>query len=201
VGMTMIFTVTMMIGMPALTKFIGISPEVGGAWLGGTIDSTGAVVAAGALLGENAEKVAAVVKMIQNILIGFMAFVGAVLWVTKVDQSEGGPKPSLMEIWYRFPKFILGFVLASLIFSFILMPVLGGDEVAAILEQTKTFRGWFFCLAFVSIGLESNFKDLASQLVGGKPIILYIIGQSFNIILTLFAAWLAFGGILFEKVF
>jgi uncharacterized integral membrane protein (TIGR00698 family) len=201
VGMTMIFTVTMMIGMPALTKFIGISPEVGGAWLGGTIDSTGAVVAAGALLGENAEKVAAVVKMIQNILIGFMAFVVAVLWVTKVDQSEGGPKPSLMEIWYRFPKFILGFVLASLIFSFILMPVLGGDEVAAILEQTKTFRGWFFCLAFVSIGLESNFKDLASQLVGGKPIILYIIGQSFNIILTLFAAWLAFGGILFEKVF
>ena len=79
--------------------------------------------------------------------------------------------------------------------------VLGGDEVAAILKQTKTFRGWFFCLAFVSIGLESNFKDLASQLVGGKPIILYIIGQSFNIFLTLFAAWLAFGGILFEKVF
>jgi uncharacterized integral membrane protein (TIGR00698 family) len=201
VGMTMIFTVTMMIGMPALTKFIGISPEVGGAWLGGTIDSTGAVVAAGALLGENAEKVAAVVKMIQNILIGFMAFVVAVLWVTKVDRSENGPKPSLMEIWYRFPKFILGFVLASLIFSFILMPVLGGDEVAAILKQTKTLRGWFFCLAFVSIGLESNFKDLASQLVGGKPIILYIVGQSFNIILTLFAAWLAFGGILFEKVF
>ena len=63
VGMTMIFTVTMMIGMPALAKFIGISPEVGGAWLGGTIDSTGAVVAAGALLGENAEKVAAVVKL------------------------------------------------------------------------------------------------------------------------------------------
>jgi len=201
VGMTMIFTVTMMIAMPALTKFIGISPEVGGAWLGGTIDSTGAVVAAGALLGENAEKVAAVVKMIQNILIGFMAFVVAVLWVTKVDQSESGQKPSLMEIWYRFPKFILGFVLASLIFSFILMPVLGGDKVAAILEQTKTFRGWFFCLAFVSIGLESNFKDLASQLIGGKPIILYIVGQSFNICLTLFAAWLAFGGILFEKVF
>jgi len=201
VGMTMIFTVTMMIGMPALTKFMGISPEVGGAWLGGTIDSTGAVVAAGALLGENAEKVAAVVKMIQNILIGFMAFVVAVLWVAKVDRSEDGPKPSLMEIWYRFPKFILGFVLASLIFSFVLMPVLGGDEVAAILEQTKIFRGWFFCIAFVSIGLESNFKDLASQLVGGKPIILYIVGQSFNIVLTLFAAWLAFGGILFEKVF
>ncbi len=201
VGMTMIFTVIMMIGMPALAKLMGISPAVGGAWLGGTIDSTGAVVASGALLGENAEKVAAVVKMIQNILIGFVAFVVAVAWVTKVDRDPNAPKPSLMEVWYRFPKFILGFVLASVVFSFLLLPLLGENDVAAILKQTKVFRGWFFCLAFVSIGLESNFKELAGQMVGGKPIILYIVGQSFNIVLTLFAAWLAFGGILFDKVF
>ncbi|HSN55229.1 MAG TPA: hypothetical protein VLT32_11170, partial [Candidatus Sulfomarinibacteraceae bacterium] len=62
---------------------------------------------------------------------------------------------------------------------------------------SKVLRGWLFCLAFVAIGLESNFKELASQLVGGKPIILYIVGQSFNILLTLLAAWLVFGGILF----
>jgi len=201
VGMTMIFTVLMMIAMPALAKYMGIPPEVGGAWLGGTIDSTGAVVASGALLGENAEKVAAVVKMVQNVLIGFVAFVVAILWVTKVDRDPDAPKPNFMEIWYRFPKFILGFVLASVVFSFILMPLLGSEQVSSILNQTKVFRGWFFCLAFVSIGLESNFKDLASQMVGGKPIFLYIVGQSFNIILTLFAAWLAFGGILFDKVF
>ena len=200
VGMTMIFTVIMMVGMPALAKAIGLSPAIGGAWLGGTIDSTGAVVASGAFLGPDAEKVAAVVKMIQNVLIGFVAFVVAVAWVTKVDRDPDAPRPSLMEIWYRFPKFILGFVLASVVFSFILMPLLGGDGVSSILNQTKVFRGWFFCLAFVSIGLESNFRDLAGQLVGGKPIILYIIGQSFNIFLTLFAAWLAFGGILFAEV-
>lgn len=201
VGMTMIFTVLMMIAMPALAKAMGIDPAVGGAWLGGTIDSTGAVVAAGALLGEHAEKVAAVVKMIQNILIGAVAFAVAWLWVTRVDRIDGEAKPSLMEVWYRFPKFILGFVLASIVFSFILLPAMGDDAVAGILSQTKVFRGWFFCLAFVSIGLESNFRDLANQLVGGKPIILYVIGQSFNILLTLLAAWLAFGGILFEKVF
>ncbi len=202
VGMTMIFTVLMMIGMPALAKFIGLTPAVGGAWLGGTIDSTGAVVASGALLGENAEKVAAVVKMIQNVLIGFVAFVVAVLWVTRIDQ-DGDKERSVgpMEIWYRFPKFILGFLAASLIFSFILMPTLGSDGVSDILNLTKSFRGWFFALAFVSIGLESNFKELAGQMVGGKPIILYVIGQSFNIILTLFVAWLAFGGVLFDKVF
>lgn len=56
----------------------------------------------------------------------------------------------------------------------------------------KVWFGLFFCLAFISIGLESNFRDLASQLVGGKPIILYVIGQSFNLALTLFIAWIAF---------
>lgn len=199
VGMTMIFTVLMMIGMPALSKAVGLDPAIGGAWLGGTIDSTGAVVAAGAFLGENAEKVAAVVKMIQNILIGLVAFVVAILWVSKVDRDPDAPRPTLMEIWYRFPKFIVGFVLASVVFSFIMTPALGTENVSSILNLSKIFRGWFFALAFVSIGLESNFKDLAGQLVGGKPIILYIIGQSFNIFLTLFAAWLAFGGVLFEK--
>lgn len=200
VGMTMIFTVLMMIGMPALSAAVGLDPAIGGAWLGGTIDSTGAVIAAGEVLGEDAEKIAAVVKMIQNILIGIIAFVVALLWVTRIERDPNAPRPSLMEIWYRFPKFILGFVVASLVFSFILMPTLGADGVGEILDQSKVFRKWFFCLAFVSIGLESNFKDLGKQLVGGKPIVLYIIGQSFNIVLTLFFAWLAFGGILFPPV-
>ncbi len=201
VGMTMIFTVVMMVVMPALAKFVGMDPAVAGGWLGGTIDSTGAVVASGALLGEQAEKVAAVVKMVQNVLIGVVAFVVAVFWVTKVDRDPDAPRPSLMEIWYRFPKFILGFAGMSLVFSFLLIPTLGGDDVSAALDVSKKLRGWMFCLAFVSIGLESNFKDLWGQLVGGKPIVLYLVGQSFNIVLTLFAAWLAFGGILFAKAF
>ncbi len=197
VGMTMIFTVLMMIVMPPLCLALGIPSAVAGGWLGGTIDSTGAVVAAGAFLGPTAEKVAAVVKMIQNVLIGLVAFLVALYWVAKVDRDPGAPRPSLMEIWYRFPKFILGFAAASVVFSFVLMPTLGHEEVSSVLGVSKTFRGWFFCLAFVSIGLESNFKELASQLVGGKPIYLYIVGQSFNLILTLLMAWIAFGGILF----
>ena len=198
VGMTMIFTVLMMIAMPALARVIGLPPAVGGAWLGGTIDSTGAVVAAGAFLGEDAERVAAVVKMIQNVLIGIVGFFVALAWVTRIERDPTAPRPSLMEIWHRFPKFIVGFVVASVVFSFILMPVLGSDGVSEILNHSKVFRGWFFCLAFVAIGLESNFKDLGSQLVGGKAIILYVVGQSFNILLTLLVAWLAFGGVLFE---
>ncbi len=199
VGMTLIFTVIMMFFMPLGIKMLGMNHILGAAWMGGTIDSTGAVVAAGSVLGPEAEQVAAVVKMIQNVLIGLMAFIIAVYWVTSVDRKPGGPRPDIMEIWYRFPKFVLGFVAASLLFSFVVIPMMHGDgsaveavENAFINPITKTLRGWFFCLAFVSIGLESNFRDLTERMEGGKPMFLYVVGQSFNLGLTLLVAFMAF---------
>jgi len=196
VGMTLIFTVLMMFFMPLAIKAIGMHHILGAAWMGGTIDSTGAVVAAGSMLGPAAEKVAAVVKMIQNVLIGLLAFVIAVYWVTSVERTPGGPRPSIMEIWYRFPKFVIGFVAASILFSFAVVPAMNGDftlvESSFIKPVTKVLRGWFFCLAFTSIGLESNFRDLASRMEGGKPLNLYIVGQSFNLVLTLLVAYFAF---------
>ena len=65
-------------------------------------------------------------------------------------------------------------------------------ESGIIKAVTNPLRGWFFCLAFVSIGLESNFRELAKQMEGGKPLILYVVGQTFNLILTLVMAWVAF---------
>jgi uncharacterized integral membrane protein (TIGR00698 family) len=196
VGMTLIFTVLMMFFMPLAIKYLGMNHILGAAWMGGTIDSTGAVVAAGSMLGPEAEQVAAVVKMIQNVLIGLLAFAVAIYWVTSVERVPGSPRPDAMEIWYRFPKFVLGFVAASLFFSFVVVPSMSGDvaavESTVINPVTKTLRGWFFCLAFTSIGLESNFKDLAGRMEGGKPMLLYVVGQSFNLVLTLFIAYLAF---------
>ncbi len=199
--MTLIFTVLMMIFMPMFIHAVGIGEILGGAWMGGTIDSTGAVVAAGAFLGPQAETVAAVVKMIQNILIGVVAFFVALFWITLVERDPDAPRPGLMQIWVRFPKFIVGFVTASILFSFVLVPLFAslfeGDglklvESGVIKAVTNPLRGWFFCLAFVSIGLESNFNELAKQMEGGKPMVLYAVGQSFNLILTLAVAWLAF---------
>ncbi len=199
VGMSLIFTVAMMIVMPLGIRWAGMDPVVGAAWIGDTIDATGAVVAAGALLGEQAEQIAAVVKMIQNMLIGVVAFLVAVFWVTRVE-ATGERRPEAMEIWYRLPKIIIGFVAASLLFSFVLAPSLGEARVAEALDLTSDVRGWLFCLAFVSIGLESNLRDLARHTSGGKPIQLYLTGQAFNVVLTLAAAYLAFGGILFDRV-
>ncbi|XOV93017.1 MAG: YeiH family protein [Bacteroidota bacterium] len=199
IGLSMVFTSIMMVAMPAIIKAVGMPEVLGGAWLGGTIDATGAVVAAGAFLGDQALNVAATIKMIQNILIGVIAFAIAVYWTAKVDKTPG-EKVSANEIWIRFPKFILGFIGASLVFSF-LQQYMQADVANDLIEggvygYTKGVRGWLFCLAFTSIGLSTNFKELSSQFSGGKPLILYLCGQLFNLALTLLMAW-----IMFYKIF
>lgn len=194
IGMSLSFTVVMMILLPALIKAVGMSDVLGGAWLGGTIDATGAVAAAGATLGDRALEVAATVKMIQNILIGVSAFGIATYWVTKVEADPNADRPDVMEIWRRFPKFVIGFVIASLLFSILHSTLHGGPELVdgMIKGSTKTFRGWFFCLAFVCIGLETSFRELLPYFRGGKPVVLYVCGQSLNLVLTLLMAWLMF---------
>jgi uncharacterized membrane protein YadS len=197
VGQTLVFTVLMMVGMPALVRALGMGELIGGAWIGGTVDSTGAVPAAGEMVGPLALEAAVTIKMIQNILIGIIAFVVATLWVTRVERKPGSEKPSFWEIWFRMPKFIVGFLVASLVFSFILTPAIGGDGVSGVLKFSKVFRSEFFALAFVSIGLHSNFRELGKYFKKGKPLHLYWVGQIFNIGLTLLIAWLLLGGVLF----
>ena len=205
IGMSLSFTVVMMVVLPIVIKVIGLDEYVGGAWLGGTIDSTGAVAAAGATLGKKALDVAATVKMIQNILIGVSAFGIATYWVTQVESSEDAnsqKRPGLSEIWIRFPKFILGFVAASILFSILHASLADGPALVTevIKGSSKVFRGWLFCLAFISIGLDTRFVELAKYVKGGKPVMLYVCGQTLNLILTLLMAWLMFGVIFKESL-
>ena len=196
VGLSLVFTSVMMVLMPAFIKAVGMPHVLGGAWMGGTIDATGAVAAAGAFLSDRALYVAATIKMIQNVLIGVIAFGVALYWCAKVECVEG-QQVRWMEIWHRFPKFVLGFIVASIFFS-LLYQTMGKDVGYVLIDQgairgfTKIFRGWFFCLAFTSIGLATNFRELKEYFKGGKPLILYICGQSLNLCLTLLMAYIMF---------
>ena len=126
-----------------------------------------------------------------------MAFCVAMYWVLRVEREEGGAKPSAAEIWRRFPKFVLGFLTASIVFSALYSALVDGQKIVdAVLGSTKTLRGWFFCLAFVSIGLDTNFAELGRYFKGGKPLVLYVCGQTLNWCLTL-----AMAGLMFEVVF
>ncbi|MCG8688059.1 MAG: YeiH family protein [Desulfobacterales bacterium] len=196
IGLSLIFTSIMMIVMPAVIKATGMPYILGGAWMGGTIDATGAVAAAGAFLSESALYVAATIKMIQNVLIGVTAFGIAIYWTMKVEANKG-QQVGWMEVWHRFPKFVLGFLAASIFFSF-LYTQMGDDAGFTMIDNgvlrgfTRICRDWFFCFSFAAIGLATNFRELAHHFKGGKPLILYACGQGFNLTLTLVMAYIMF---------
>jgi uncharacterized integral membrane protein (TIGR00698 family) len=192
-SITLICAVPMLVLMPLAAKKFGMPDVVAGAWLGGTLDTSGSVVAAGALISEVAMKIGVIVKMSQNVLIGFAAFILSVIWTfKKAAEIPGGEKPSAMEIWFRFPKFVLGFMIASVVFSFFLT----GASVNAVKGPLNALRTLWFALAFTSIGLETRFADLL-ELGGGKPAAAFLVAQGVNVIWTLILAYLIFGGIFF----
>lgn len=197
ISISIIFTILMMVFEPMIIKAVGMSNLMGGALIGGTVDSTGAVVLAGNALGPEGEQAAVLVKSIQNILIGFIAFFTALFFATKVDKDQT-KKVGAGEIWKRFPKFIIGFFVASIVASFIIQPLAGGDEVKAINSVLSQYKNWAFVLAFTSIGLDTNFREIVKQMHGGKVLWLYVIGQLFNIVLTFLIVWLLLSGVIFE---
>jgi uncharacterized integral membrane protein (TIGR00698 family) len=188
ISLVLICAIPMMIVMPYIAGWLGLSQEVTGAWLGGSIDTTGAVVASGTLVGEEALKISTIVKFSQNVLLGIAAFAISVYWTwSKKAADNETEKPTLRVIWERFPKFVLGFIGASLLFSF----VLNRETVSEVKDGLKNLQSVWFVLAFTSIGLETKFSDL---LKGGnrKPVYAFLVAQLFNVIVTLVVAYLLF---------
>lgn len=188
ISLVLIIAIPMMIFLPIIARWMGLSDIVTGAWLGGTIDTTGAVVAAGTIAGETGLKYATIVKFSQNVLLGLAAFAISIFWAyRKKDNGEKGEHVPVRIIWDRFPKFVLGFILASLVFSFILSP----ETAHASGKVIKSFSTFWFNLAFISIGLETRFSDFR-HMESKKPFYSFIIAQTFNIIFTLGVSWLLF---------
>lgn len=177
-----IFTaLPMMVLMPFLANLMGLPPDVAGAWIGGNIDTTAAVVGAGTIHGEQTANIAAVIKMTQNALIGVVAFALAFYFTTKVEK---GSKPSASVIWQRFPKFVLGFVLTSALATL-------GFFAPVDLIVIKALQKWAFALAFVCIGLEVSLRDFKS--LNGKPTVVFLTATVFNTLLALAVGYVLFG--------
>ena len=181
--LVIITALPLMVLAPMLADAIGLPDDVAGAWFGGNIDTTAAVVGAGTLHGPEAQQVATVVKLAQNVMIGFVAFALS-LYFSLVVERKPDERPSASTIWQRFPKFVLGFVLASVLASL-------GLFDAADTANLKLATQWFFALAFICIGLELAVGELRKM--GGKPISVYLAATVFNTALALIVAWLIFG--------
>ena len=187
VSLVLIVAIPMMYILPWIAELINLPPEVAGAWIGGTIDTTGAVAAAGSLIEDPAaEQTAIIVKSSQNVLLGLAAFFISMMWTYQGTNKD--TKPSVGLIWERFPKFVVGMVLASIVFSFLLSP----EMAKSVGKVTKGFQNTLFSIAFVCIGLETRLKDIFGK-ENRVPLKVFLTAQTFNIFVTLVISYIVFG--------
>ena len=183
-SLVVVFAVVELVILPfAAQTFLYQEPMVAGAWMGLAVKTDGAAVAAGAitdaLIRAKAMDVMGVewaegwilmatttVKVFIDIFIGVWAFILAILWVTVIDRKPG-EKVRLVEIWQRFPKFVLGYILtfvATLALCVAVPGLLEATKAAA--SEANVFRQLFFAMTFFAIGVVSNFRKLWEEGIG-----------------------------------
>jgi uncharacterized membrane protein YadS len=166
-SMVVIFALPSIFLLPLAVDALGLSQAVGGAWVGGNIDTTAAVSAAGAIVGEQALQIATIVKTTQNALLGVVAVALTAYVALKVENRAGATTGRGRELWERFPKFVLGFLAAS-ITATIFTATVGAAAAKPLITNVNDLRTIFLILAFVSIGLEFRVAPLREA--GWRPV-------------------------------
>jgi uncharacterized membrane protein YadS len=178
--------------LPWLADVFNLSDAVAGAWIGGNIDTTAAVAASGAIAGENALQIATIVKTTQNALIGVVAIGLTAYFALKIERkSADEARPTIGQFWERFPKFVLGFIAASIIGTLYVQWAADAKGAAATIATVNDLRTWFLIFAFVSIGLEFSLKGLREA--GWRPIAVFASATVVNIVVALGLATVLFG--------
>ena len=211
-SLVVIFAVVELLLLPFLAQtFLYQEPLVAGAWMGLAVKTDGAAVASGAIVdalikakaltaqGVNYEpgwmlSTATTVKIFIDIFIGVWAFILAVIWTTVIE-SRPGERVSAVEIWNRFPKFIIGYALTFLIMLLICFNNPGIIKAAgAASGEADVFRTTFFALTFFSIGLVSNFRKLWEEGIGRLAVVYLVALFGFIIWIGLLISWIFFHG-------
>ncbi|MGE0296751.1 MAG: YeiH family protein [Pseudonocardia sp.] len=189
-SLVIVFALPSIFILPALVDLLGLSQPVGGAWIGGNIDTTAAVSAAGAIAGEEALQIATIVKTTQNALLGVVAVALTAYFALKIEKVADA-RPRLGEFWERFPKFVLGFLAASVIATLYIGAV-GADASKSAIGTVNDLRTLFLILAFVSIGLEFRVAPLREA--GWRPVAVFGAATGVNLVVGLGLAVLLFSG-------
>eukprot|EP01087_Luapelamoeba_hula_P008838 TRINITY_DN2242_c1_g1_i1.p2 TRINITY_DN2242_c1_g1~~TRINITY_DN2242_c1_g1_i1.p2 ORF type:complete len:733 (-),score=124.68 TRINITY_DN2242_c1_g1_i1:643-2841(-) len=181
----------------ALASALGLTDDTGGAWIGGSIDTTGAVVASADIISSEAKDTAATVKMLQNCIIGPICLVMAL--TTAGPPSKAASEASsgigrkivrkLRILWDRFPRFVLGFFCVSLFFSFAVPEGEWQDGMKALCGVASA---WFETMGFAAIGINIRITEMLKSVKAIRLIPLYIFGQTLDLVLTMVMAWVAF---------
>jgi uncharacterized membrane protein YadS len=211
-SLVVVFAVVEVLLLPFLAQtFLSHEPLVAGAWMGLAVKTDGAAVAAGAItesliLAQNAAEgikyqpgwilgTAATIKVFIDIFIGIWAFVLGYIWTNHINRTSD--KASVREIWERFPKFVLGFVLTFAVGLYLALatPANIATKVPAAMGEANTIRVVFFILTFFSIGVLSNFKKLWQDGIGRLAAVYVVSLFGFVIWVGLLISWLFFSGV------
>jgi len=155
-----------LLAFPAIGHFLHMSDHAFGLWAGLAVDNTAEATAAGALYSETAAKFAILAKTTRNATIGFVVLGYALYWANKSQRNFEGSKA--VFLWKKFPKFVLGFLLISL------LSTLGFFSKPQIADLANLSR-WAFLLTFAGVGLQTNVRELRKQ--GLKPLAVGAIGE------------------------
>lgn len=187
---TVIFT----FAQPYIAIGVGMDDRVAGAWIGGSVDQTGNVLASAAIISEEATEVAGIVKIVLNSGLGILASVVALWWQTRKQEENDdvNKKISWLFIWDKFPKFVLGYLLCSILLSITMSHIEGTAEGDAYQRAVHSLNTWWFAIAFVGIGIGTNFKELWEGAVNSGVVKLYVVANTIDIFLALGLAYLVF---------
>ncbi len=202
VTLVVVWALVMVFFIPFVSKQLNLHPGIAGAWVGTSEFADAAGFAAASTYGKMAGNEDAAIqgftlmKVIgRDIWIGIWSFVFALIACLKWEKEECGVRPSAMEIWWRFPKFVLGFFLASLIMTVIATTYSLADFSKVfkpgVFGPIAGLRTWAFIFCFLSIGLTTRFKDLKST--GWKPFGAFTIGVLVNVTLGFLLSVYVFG--------
>jgi uncharacterized membrane protein YadS len=211
-SLVVIFAVVEVLILPFLAQtFLSHQPLVAAAWMGLAVKTDGAAVAAGAItesliLAQNAAEgvkyqagwilgTTATIKVFIDIFIGIWAFVLGYIWTNHINRTSD--KANIREIWDRFPKFVLGFVITFIVGLYLALatPADIATKVPAAMGEANTLRVLFFVLTFFSIGVLSNFKKLWQEGIGRLAAVYAVSLFGFVIWVGLLISWLFFAGV------
>lgn len=194
VSLVVIYALVLIFLLPLLAKGVfGLNDYVSGAWIGGSELADAAGLASAGIIGEKAVQAFSLVKLNRDIMIGFLCFIFAWVAVTSWDKTTGG-KADPMVIWYRFPKFVIAFFVASFVVTSFVASYTQPVVKTQFISNLNVIRTWLFVMAFLCIGLNTKVRELRAM--GGKPLIAFTIVVLVNITLGFICANLFFGGII-----
>jgi uncharacterized integral membrane protein (TIGR00698 family) len=209
ISLVVVWAIVMIFVLPLVSRALGLSTGVAGAWIGTSEFADAAGLAAAQTYGGYAGNVAGIsgtpdaavnaftlMKVIgRDVWIGVWAFVLSIIATTRWERTGIQGKSNASEIWNRFPKFVLGFLIASAVVTLVSRgfdyATYKKEVIPALVAPLQAFRTWAFTFAFLSIGLTTKIREFAA--IGAKPFYAFSIGVAVNIVLGFFLSTQVFG--------